>query len=145
VPFEPFWGRYPAGKRPRFLQTRAPRPLRGKASTMTYPFDCDGGMAARRRGTWKPRRTAYDVSQTGSGTAHSRVVTRCNSALTGQELGKWRRIRSLYCLICAAILKRIFGLDHGVGHFRPFGIPQQRYWLAYPFIAMRHEGLCQVF
>ena len=37
------------------------------------------------------------------------------------------------------------GLDHGVGHFRPLSITRQRHWLAYHFIAMRHEGLCQVF
>jgi hypothetical protein len=37
------------------------------------------------------------------------------------------------------------GLDHGVGHFRLLSITQQRHLLAYHFIAMRHEGLCQVF
>jgi len=37
------------------------------------------------------------------------------------------------------------GLDHGVGHFRPLSITRQRHVLAYHFIAMRHEGLCQVF
>ena len=80
---------------------------------MTYPLRLrprhgseapwDPQAAARGRGCL----AAYDVLQTGSGTAHSRVVTRCNSALTGQELGKWRRILSLYCLICVAILKRV--------------------------------------
>ena len=42
-------------------------------------------------------------------------------------------------------LGTIFGLDHGVGHFRPLSITRQRHWLTYHFIAMRHEGLCQVF
>jgi hypothetical protein len=37
------------------------------------------------------------------------------------------------------------GLDHRAGHFRPLSITRQRHWLAYHFIAMRHEGLCQVF
>ena len=37
------------------------------------------------------------------------------------------------------------GLDHGVGHFRPLSITRQRHLLAYHFIAMSHEGLCQVF
>jgi hypothetical protein len=37
------------------------------------------------------------------------------------------------------------GLDHGVGHFRPLSITRQRHWLTYHFIAMRYEGLCQVF
>jgi hypothetical protein len=55
----------------------------------------DPEAAVRGRG----RLAAYDVLQTGSGTAHSRVVTRCNSALTGQERGKRRRTLSLYCLI----------------------------------------------
>ena len=34
------------------------------------------------------------------------------------------------------------GLDHGVGHFWPLSITRQRHWLAYHFVAMRHEGLC---
>src|SRR4030095_3310738 len=37
------------------------------------------------------------------------------------------------------------GLDHGVGHFRTTTLTRQRRLLAYHFIAMRHEGLCQVF
>jgi hypothetical protein len=41
----------------------------------------------------------HDVLPTGTGTAYSKVVTRYKRVLTGQELGKWRRIRSLYCLI----------------------------------------------
>jgi hypothetical protein len=45
----------------------------------------------------------YDVLPTGAGTALSTVVTRCKRALTGQELGQWRRIRSLYWLIWVAI------------------------------------------
>src|SRR5215467_13648044 len=48
-----------------------------------------------------------DVFTTGSGTTDNRAVTRCKSALTGQELGRWRRIRSLYCLTCVAPLKRV--------------------------------------
>jgi hypothetical protein len=40
----------------------------------------------------------HDVLPTGTGTAHSNVVTRCTRALTGQELGRGRRMRSLYCL-----------------------------------------------
>src|SRR3989441_1232308 len=43
----------------------------------------------------------------GTGTADNRSVTRDKSALTGQELGRWRRIRSLYCLTCTATLKRV--------------------------------------
>jgi len=38
-----------------------------------------------------------------------------------------------------------FGLDHGVGHFRPLSITRQRHLLVYHYIAMSHEGLCQVF
>ena len=37
------------------------------------------------------------------------------------------------------------GLDHGVGHFRPLSITRQRHLLVYHYIAMSHEGLCQVF
>ena len=40
---------------------------------------------------------------------------------------------------------RITGLDHGVGHFRPLSITRQRHLLVYHYIAMSHEGLCQVF
>jgi hypothetical protein len=43
----------------------------------------------------------------GAGTADNRAVTRYKSALTGQELGRWRRMRSLYCLIWVATLKRV--------------------------------------
>src|SRR2546423_369980 len=63
----------------------------------------DPAAAARGMG----RLAAYDVLQTGAGTAHSRVVTRCTSALTGQALGRWRSILSLYCLIWVAILQRV--------------------------------------
>jgi hypothetical protein len=38
-----------------------------------------------------------------------------------------------------------FGLDHGVGHFRPLSITRQRHLLAYHSMAMSCEGLCQVF
>ena len=44
-----------------------------------------------------------------------------------------------------AALQAQLGLDHGVGHFRPLSITGQRHWLAYHFIAIRHEDLCQVF
>src|SRR5467141_4741293 len=37
------------------------------------------------------------------------------------------------------------GLDHGVGHFRPLSITRHRHLLVYHYIAMSHEGLCQVF
>ena len=39
--------------------------------------------------------------------AVSNVVTRCNSALTGHEVGRCKRIRSLYCLTCVATLKSV--------------------------------------
>src|SRR5215510_9465963 len=75
--------------------------LGGKTGCSETPEDPDA--AAHGMG----RLAAYDVLQTGSGTAHSRAVTRCKRALTGQELGRWRRILSLYCLICVAILKSV--------------------------------------
>jgi hypothetical protein len=113
VQFEALWAPCTAGKRPRFLQTHAPRPLRSMATTMPYPWRLrprhgskapwDPPAAARGRGC----RAAYDVWPTGAGTAPSRVVTRGHRALTGQALEKWRRILSLYCLICVAILTRV--------------------------------------
>jgi hypothetical protein len=48
------------------------------------------GAAALGRGQMGPQ----DVCNAGTGTAESRVVTRCKSALTGQDVGRWRRIRS---------------------------------------------------
>src|SRR6266581_5797016 len=48
-----------------------------------------------------------DVSKTGAGTRESKAVTRCRSPLTGQDVGRWRRIRSLYCLTCVATLKSV--------------------------------------
>ena len=48
-----------------------------------------------------------DVFNAGTGTAESRVVTRCKSALAGQDVGRWRRIRSLYCLTCVATLNSV--------------------------------------
>jgi hypothetical protein len=50
---------------------------------------------------------AYDVLLPSTGTAHSKVVTWGKRALTGQALGRWRRLRSLYGLTCAAIVKRV--------------------------------------
>jgi hypothetical protein len=48
-----------------------------------------------------------DVFNAGMGTANSRVVTRCKRALTGQDVGRWRRIRSLYCLTWVATLQSV--------------------------------------
>src|SRR5262245_58947801 len=48
-----------------------------------------------------------DVLKAGTGRAVSNVVTRCHSALTGHDVGRWRRIRSLYCLTCVATLKSV--------------------------------------
>src|SRR5215813_14009822 len=88
-------------------------PLRGEVTTNPCPLRRRSWHC--RETPWDPEaaerglgcRVAYDVLQTGTGTAHSKVVTRCKSALTGQELGRWRRMRSLYCLTRVAILKRV--------------------------------------
>src|SRR5918996_6519579 len=63
-----------------------------------------GWAVACRRGRG---RQPHDELTPGRGTRDSKAVTRCSSALTGQELGRWRRIRSLYCLIWVAIWKRV--------------------------------------
>jgi hypothetical protein len=77
------------------------------------PCDGDGGLdcealwhtgAAERR--LEPR-VDEEVLQIGAGMAHSRVVTRCKSALTGQALGRWSRLLALDCLTCVATLKRV--------------------------------------
>src|SRR5215510_15120063 len=64
-----------------------------------------------REGSWPGDagrdRPYHDVLTAGSGARYSKAVTRCSSALTGQELGRWRRIRSLYCLTWVATLKRL--------------------------------------
>ena len=54
-----------------------------------------------------------DVFNAGTGTAESRVVTRGQSALTGQDVGRWRRIRSLYCLTWVATLNSMRITVHG--------------------------------
>jgi hypothetical protein len=46
-----------------------------------------------------------DVFKAGPGMAVSSVVTRCNSAVTGHEVGRCRRMRSLYCLTWVATLR----------------------------------------
>lgn len=68
----------------------------------------------RVRGPWTCSRLRWQgtpaqqaVCTMGTGIAAHRPVTRYKSTLTGQELGRWRRARSLYCLICAATLKRV--------------------------------------
>ena len=47
--------------------------------------------------------------------------------------------------VADAMIEALLGLDHGVGHFRPFSLTRQRRLLAYHDIAISHEGLCQVF
>jgi hypothetical protein len=47
------------------------------------------------------------VVKTGTGTAVSKVVTRCNSALTGHDVGRCRRMWSLYCLTWVATLNSV--------------------------------------
>ena len=76
------------------------------------------GAAALSRGRMAPQ----DVFNAGTGTAASSAVTRAKSALTGQDVGRWRRIRSLYCLTCVATLKSVrisvAGLRGGQGGVR---------------------------
>ena len=43
------------------------------------------------------------------------------------------------------ILSHLYGLDHGVGHFRPLSITLQRHLLVYHGMAMHSEDLRQVF
>ena len=49
---------------------------------------------------------SQDVCNAGTGTAESRAGTRAKSALTGQDGGRWRKIRSSYCLPCVATVQR---------------------------------------
>src|SRR5215813_2473979 len=65
---------------------------------------CCGPKRAYLHGRGIPH---HDVFTLGSGTRYSKAVTWCRSPLTGQELGRCRRIRSLYCVICVATLKRV--------------------------------------
>jgi hypothetical protein len=53
------------------------------------------------------RRRDQDVFKAGTGRAVRNVVTRCNSALTGQDVGRGKSIRSLYCLIWVATLHTV--------------------------------------
>ena len=69
-------------------------------------------MEEQRQSAGDERR-AQEVFKAGTGMAVSNVVTRCNRALTGHEVGRCRRIRSLYCLTCVATLNRV--RMHGAG------------------------------
>src|SRR5713101_8838685 len=82
----------------------AREPSRGASASLRRVLGTVGWAVAWRRGWGRP---PHDVLSTGRGTRASKAVTRCSSALTGQELGRWRRIRSLYCLTCVATLKRV--------------------------------------
>src|SRR6185295_1713851 len=62
-----------------------------------------GATAGGDRGCRRPQ----EVFNAGTGIAVSNVVTRRNSALTGHDVGRCRRIRSLYCLIWVATLNRV--------------------------------------
>ena len=55
-------------------------------------------MGPRTAALSRGRMAHQDVFTAGTGTAESRAVTRAKNALTGQDVGRWRRIRSLYCL-----------------------------------------------
>src|SRR5438094_7184705 len=61
------------------------------------------GATTRSRG----RMAHQEVFNAGTETAESSAVTRAKSALTGQDVGRWRRMRSLYCLTCVATLKSV--------------------------------------
>jgi hypothetical protein len=55
------------------------------------------------------------------------------------------RERSQKLMAAIDAINREWGLDHGVGHFRPLSITRHRHLLTYYGTAMSHEGLCQVF
>jgi hypothetical protein len=71
------------------------------------PESCElfiaGGTPTADRGGRRPQ----DVFKAGTGMAVSSVVTRWSSALTGHEVGRWRRMRSLYCLTWVATLNSV--------------------------------------
>ena len=66
------------------------------------------------------------MSGPGGRAKNKRSVTRCNRPLTGQLVGSWRRMRSLYCTTRTAILNSLminrsrlglgqFGMDQDLG------------------------------
>jgi len=59
--------------------------------------------ACQRRGGVRPQ----DVCKTGTGTSESKAVSRCRSPWTGQDVGRWRTIRSLSCLTCVATVQSV--------------------------------------
>src|SRR5256885_214994 len=93
-----------AGQRERTASKGRRYPFREASTSLWRALEPMGRGVACRRGGDRPD---HDVLTAGSGTRDSKAVTRCSRALTGQELGRWRRRRSLYCLTWAATLQRV--------------------------------------
>src|SRR5215831_3324269 len=87
--------------------------LIGLSETNTIGYHtrrCVSRRGAGERKLQGPQNTVGFTPHIGKGNhveGCSKAVTRCSSALTGQALGRWRRIRSLYCLTWAATLQRV--------------------------------------
>ena len=102
------------GRDSRLLGLGAPCPQRDNSTTNAV---CPPQRPSRRRvlgavgrdAAWQRRRGVRPqaVFQVGTGTRERKAVTRCRSPLPGQDVGRWRRIRSLSCLTCVATLKSV--------------------------------------
>ncbi len=91
-------------------QPNAPRPHRGVSTAHISPLlrtskrRVLGSVGPQTASRGRGRMAHQDVCTRGTGVV-SRAVTRWKSALTGQALGRGRRIRSLYCLIWAPLCR----------------------------------------
>ena len=135
-------GRYPAPRRmplPNLLYAQVvKRRARGRVVEVTHQVvfgevqQVEALLATSATST--TINTSFVERENLSGREHNRRLTRKTIAFS-KEL-PWLE-KQLWLALA--------GLDHGVGHFRPLSITRQRPLLAYHFIAMSHEGLCQVF
>ena len=92
------------GEAAAVLPPGAPRPCSSLGRCPTRSAGLMARARARRRrpgvdGGW---RWPSEVCNAGTGMAVSHVATRCNSPLTGHDVGRGRSIRSWYCVSCVA-------------------------------------------
>jgi hypothetical protein len=116
-------------------------PFLGQSEGLRAPFFGDGPPTSTSflegSSTERARRSALRV---GLRVEDSHQPQRSDASLLPQSLSLQHPFSGNDTFAYAEL-----GLDHRAGHFRPLSITRQRHWLAYHFIAMRHEGLCQVF
>jgi hypothetical protein len=92
------------GEAAAVLPPGAPRPCSslGRCPTLSAGLRARARARRRRPGVDGGWRWPSEGCNAGTGMAVSHVATRCNSPLTGHDVGRGRSSRSLYCLSCVA-------------------------------------------